>query len=186
MWVFGFGSLMWDGWHEQYGCRATVKAELIGYRRRFNKASVKNWGTNETPGPTLNVEKCAECNCKGVAFEFSSDSCSTILDYLRGREGKAFNLTDCEVILKGGKKVTAVVPIYSGKNILYRPLDELAEMVLLASGTSGNCVDYVRSIAKSLKRNGISDPEVEKFAAMVDGKVNAQQGHPADARASRS
>jgi cation transport regulator ChaC len=58
MWVFGYGSLMWDNWQALHGGANGVLAELKGYERSFNKASQVNWGTNTAPGPTLNlVEK---------------------------------------------------------------------------------------------------------------------------------
>jgi cation transport protein ChaC len=42
MWVFGYGSLIWDGWENSYGCLRKCVAVLNGYRRTFNKASTKN------------------------------------------------------------------------------------------------------------------------------------------------
>jgi cation transport protein ChaC len=45
MWVFAYGSLMSDGWENEWGCLRRCRAELGGYRRAFNKASVRNWGT---------------------------------------------------------------------------------------------------------------------------------------------
>jgi cation transport protein ChaC len=41
-WIFGYGSLMWDGWEEKFGCEERQVAELPGHVRTFNKASVKN------------------------------------------------------------------------------------------------------------------------------------------------
>lgn len=168
MWVFGFGSLMWDGWHERFGCQSKVNAELIGYRRRFNKASVKNWGTKEMPGPTLNIEESDGSMCAGVAFRFSPETFPKVCDYLAEREGKSFELTVCEVILDNGEKVNAVVPVYRGKNVLDKPTEELADLAISARGTSGNCIAYVRNIAQSLEQNGIVDSEVAEFAAIVE------------------
>lgn len=83
MWVFGFGSLLWDGWEKELGCLSKSKAELKGYLRKFNKASVKNWGTRENPGPTLNIEQDEDAACPGLAFEFPETDKSKILEYLR-------------------------------------------------------------------------------------------------------
>ncbi|RVQ67534.1 hypothetical protein EKN06_06125 [Croceicoccus ponticola] len=44
MWVFGYGSLMWDNWQTSYGGANGVLATLKGYERSFNKASKVNWG----------------------------------------------------------------------------------------------------------------------------------------------
>ena len=60
MWIFGYGSLLWDHWERAYGCRRTVTADLAGFRREFNKASVENWGTKQCPAPTLNLVKAAD------------------------------------------------------------------------------------------------------------------------------
>ncbi len=51
MWVFGYGSLMWDQWEQQFGGIRVDRAALVNYRRSFNKASTGNWGTQDLPAP---------------------------------------------------------------------------------------------------------------------------------------
>ena len=99
MWVFGYGSLMLDGWETQRGCTRRVLADLPDYCRVFNKASVKNWGTKRTPCPTLNLLKVADGVCRGVAFEFPDSQKQELLAYLADREGKAFPLHEMPVRL---------------------------------------------------------------------------------------
>lgn len=70
MWVFGYGSLMGDKWEDKFGCARRCIAVLRGYRRTFNKASTKNWGTKETPCPTLNLEKADDGECTGIGLNF--------------------------------------------------------------------------------------------------------------------
>jgi len=65
MWIFGYGSLMGDGWEEAFGCLRRTIAVLDGYRRTFNKASTKNWGSKEAPCPTLGLEEIEGGVCKG-------------------------------------------------------------------------------------------------------------------------
>ena len=69
MWVFGYGSLMWDGWERDFGGSRTDRAVLSGYRRSFNKKSVSNWGTSKSPGPTLGLEPDAAGECIRMVFE---------------------------------------------------------------------------------------------------------------------
>jgi cation transport regulator ChaC len=45
MWVFGYGSLMWDGWEQALGGQRVDGAVLPDYGRSFNKKSTRNWGT---------------------------------------------------------------------------------------------------------------------------------------------
>ena len=139
MFVFGFGSLLWDGWESELGCLSKNKADLKGHRRKFNKASVKNWGNKKMPGPTLNIEKEDSSVCPGLAFEFSENDQEKILEYLREREGKAFPLRECTVTLEDGREVKAFVPIYKGKNILNETLEELAKKASQAEGTIDTC-----------------------------------------------
>lgn len=42
IWIFGFGSLTFDGWQAEFGCLSYQRATLHGYRRAFNKKSVVN------------------------------------------------------------------------------------------------------------------------------------------------
>jgi hypothetical protein len=86
MWVFGYGSLMWDNWETAHGCLRHVVAVLPGLRRTFNKASVDHWGTKDKPCPTLNLAAEPSASCKGVAFEFPEEKRGEVLDYLTQRE----------------------------------------------------------------------------------------------------
>jgi len=70
MWIFGYGSLMFDGWEAACGCTDRKWADLPGYRRCFNKKSVESRGTREAPGLTLNLVRAAGLVCRGIAFAF--------------------------------------------------------------------------------------------------------------------
>jgi cation transport protein ChaC len=144
MWVFGYGSLMWDRWEVKHGCTRRVQAELFGYRRTFNKASIKNWGTKATPCPTLNLEKIASGICCGTAFEFPDDHAEQIRACLSQREGIGFVLTKLSIRLDGGNYAEALVPLYEGANIIRNDTpDRIARMVLDArGGVHGSGEDY--------------------------------------------
>jgi glutathione-specific gamma-glutamylcyclotransferase len=107
MWVFGYGSLMCDGWEERerpvVGLRVD-SAALAGYRRSFNKKSVENWGIREAPAPTLGLEPDQNANCIGTAFEFPDAQRTAIENRLRDREGKSFALVERAVRLPDGER----------------------------------------------------------------------------------
>lgn len=158
MWVFGFGSLMTDGWEKDFECIQRVTAELKGYRRAFNKASVSNWGTRDCPCPTLNLVFEADARCIGIAFEFSEEKRGEVEAYLARREGRSFKLSIVVVIAECSGAVEALVPLYGGRNII-RSLDMQAAIGLAsyAKGSSGKCTDYVFDVYEQLKSLGIND-----------------------------
>ncbi len=164
MWVFGYGSLMWDEWEAARGCTRRSLAALWGYRRMFNKASVKNWGTKTSPCPTLNVAAAHGATCQGIAFEFPDNRTFEILDYLKDREGKGFALRAMPVRLESGDEVFAFVPVYEGPNVINdKTVAEVASLVTVAAGTEGTCIAYVRRIAEKLAELGIDDPAVSEL-----------------------
>ena len=169
MWVFGYGSLMWDGWEKAYGCTKTSLADLPGYRRVFNKASIKRWGSKQSPCPTLNLEKVAAAACRGMAFAFPDGRRNEVLNYLRNREGEGFELPEFEVRLTDGTGVTAAVPLYGGKNLIRAAsVPEAAAVVQNAKGTAGPCAKYIKGIFDKLAELGINDPAVVDLMREVD------------------
>jgi cation transport protein ChaC len=168
MWVFGYGSLIWDNWEKKYKCNKKIKATLFGYNRIFNKASVGNWGSKANPGPTLNIIKNDESFCEGVAFEFNDERKDKILSYLKKREGKNFQLKKFTIKTQQGDEATAFVPVYTGKNIIKgKTTYELAKMVATAIGTSGRCSDYIKNLSVKLEELEIEDKEVSSFIKIV-------------------
>lgn len=164
MWIFGYGSLMTDKWEQSYGCTQRVVAELHGYRRTFSKASVVNWGTRSCPCPTLNLESGADALCVGIAFEFPEARRDEIEDYLAEREGKDFVLSSLEIVVNKGMAAQALVPLYTGKNILAPAMkQELVASVQQARGTRGACADYVVDVYDQLAQLGINDPVVTQL-----------------------
>ena len=175
MWVFGYGSLMWDNWQGAHGGADGVLAELKGYERSFNKASKVNWGTDTTPGPTLNLVEKADGACVGYAFEFDDSRQAEVLADLERREGRNFPLRKMRIRLSDGRTVEAYVPVYVGRNLITgKTLDELVAMATVAVGRDGKASDYVLNIARKLNAVGVEDPTVIAFAAAIR---NAQQSN---------
>lgn len=68
------------------------------------------------------------------------------------------------VRLEDQSEVSAFVPLYNGKNFIEgKTLEEVAEMVLAASGTDGTCLSYVNGIVDKLSALGINDPAVTEL-----------------------
>lgn len=176
MWVFAYGSLMWDGWETAHGSTHHEVAELRGYCRAFNKASTRNWGTKARPGPTLNLTQAEGRSCLGTAFRFSDKCREPVMATLRKREGLGFELLELPIRVSSRKEVIAVVPIYDGKNLIVgKTIDEIAQMVLTATGTSGACSAYVKNVAHQMTEIGIADPAVTELCNALEVAVGRDQ-----------
>jgi cation transport regulator ChaC len=105
MWVFAYGSLMSEEWDKDLGCIRRGKAQLRGYRRAFNKKSVRNWGTRQSPCPTLNVVASPNLSCWGIAYQFPDNRKLGVQAYLEDREGKDFVFEALQIELDDGSEV---------------------------------------------------------------------------------
>ena len=178
MWMFGYGSLMWDGWETEYGSTRSERASLSAFKRDFNKASTKNWGSQESPGPTLGLSPDAKAQCEGMAFELPDTARADVLKALKKREGDTFALQEKDVRLESGDVIKAVVPINDVSAAAYigdRSISERAEMAKKARGSSGTCVDYVKGTREKLQALGIEDAIVEDFWKVIsEGRSEPQ------------
>jgi len=173
MWVFAYGSLMWDGWEKSYGTTLSERATLDGYRRSFIKASVRNWGSPTQPGPTLGLIQDAASRCEGIAFQFPMALGQQVEDALRKREGNSYQLRELTIELRAGQRVKALVAVNDTSRRTFigeQPLEERVRMAKTAQGEDGNCVDYVEEIHDKLRAMGITDTAVNEFWSQVSRK----------------
>lgn len=171
MFVFGYGSLMMDGWEQQFNGIKHEHATLFGYCRSFNKASTVNWGTREMPCPTLGLEVNEGENCVGCAFEFKEGNAEEVFTYLRNREGNSFKLTTAKVLLRDKRTVEAVTAINDTTAHSYIggvSITKRSQMIKSATGTSGSCEHYVKSVQQMLASLGVRDAAVEELVSELD------------------
>jgi glutathione-specific gamma-glutamylcyclotransferase len=83
MWVFGYGSLLWN---PGFAFTTAKLVSLDGYRRSFCMSSIHHRGTRENPGLVLALGSSEGFSCKGVAFHVKEPEQQSTLDYLRERE----------------------------------------------------------------------------------------------------
>ena len=63
MWVFGYGSLLWNPGFEYVQCQL---ATLSGYHRSFCMRSIHHRGTPEAPGLVLALDEQPDALCHGM------------------------------------------------------------------------------------------------------------------------
>lgn len=161
MWLFGYGSLMWDKWEAAYGCARRIPADLPRHSRVFNKKSLERWGTHDRPGLTLNLARAGAC--RGMAFAFDDGARSDIEAYLNHRE--TCEATEVAVTLPGGDEVTALTYIYEGPRLINEDLSlhERAAMIVEAEGVAGSSYDYIKGVRAHLTELGVADAAVDEL-----------------------
>lgn len=169
MWVFGYGSLMWDSWETKFNGQRYDRALLRNHQRDFNKASTSRWGTRSCPCPTLGLRRRKGSQCVGTAFYFEKAQRKAVLGYLSNREGVGLKLR--KAALPDGRAVMAytVINIQTGRSFIgHLPIENREQMVLKAKGTCGECYKYLNGIVDKLQELKIEDSSVTSFIKAVE------------------
>lgn len=166
VWVFGYGSLIWNPLIE---FAQRQPARVHGYHRGFYLWSRVNRGSPEVPGLVLGLDKGGSCH--GVAYRLHDERLATELALLWRREMVMGTYMPRWVKTNiDGRVVRAIAfvvdrskPGYTGR------LDDrqIVAIALKACGHYGTCADYLLRTASSLEHAGIADPRLTRLARMV-------------------
>ena len=168
MWVFGYGSLLWNP-----GFRYSKKeiARLDGYRRSFSMRSVHHRGTAKNPGLVLALSTDRQSFCEGLAFEVEQGKEVETLDYLRERElvSSAYLERKVSLHLKNGQSIQSLVYIIDEGHAQYckLTLDEQAKIIADAKGGRGANDEYLYRTRDKMAELGINDTGIEWLYAKV-------------------
>ena len=176
LWVFGYGSLMWD---PGFPVEERVLARLDGYHRSFCMSSIHHRGTVEDPGLVLALDPAAEASCHGVAFRVPDAEAETTIAYLREREliSSAYLERQLTIDLGAGSTVTALTYVVDTEHVQYvggMPLDEQARIISTAVGGRGPNTEYLWNTVSHLSELGIEDPDLK----WLDKRVRELTGTP--------
>lgn len=166
LWVFGYGSLLWDPGIEVVETR---RASLAGYRRSFCMWSVHHRGSEVDPGLVLALEEApGEC-CHGIAFRAADPE--TALCALRDRELVSAAYHEARVTLDaGGGTIDALAYVIDATHVQYArdlPLERQAQVIAVATGGRGPNHEYLTRTAEGLRALGIEAPEIDWLVARV-------------------
>lgn len=169
MWVFGYGSLLWNPGFE---VAHSVIGTLPDYARSFCMRSIHHRGTVAAPGLVLALDHQAGKACEGVALQVAAGQEAQTLDYLREREliSSAYVEKELSVQLVDGREVTAVVYVIDEAHEQYcgsLELEEQARIIARAVGGRGPNTEYLYNTAEHLVSVGLHDPALEWLAARV-------------------
>lgn len=171
MWVFGYGSLLWN---PGFDVAETVVATLPGYARSFCMRSIHHRGTVAKPGLVLALDEQADHACTGMALRVAPGKEAATLEYLREREliSSAYVEKELEIALEDGRTVTALVYVVDESHDQYcggLPLEEQAQIIAHAVGGRGPNTEYLYNTADHLRAVGLRDPELEWLQERVRG-----------------
>lgn len=166
VWIFGYGSLMWNPCIHY----AERQAGLIhGYHRSFCLQSPTGRGTPECPGLMLALKPGG--SCRGIAYRIDHDLADAELDVVWNREmvSGAYRPRILPVRTAVGRR-RAVVFVINRHHPRYLPvlsLEESAATIAKASGWLGSCADYLFNTVAHLDELGIGDSHMHELMRRV-------------------
>jgi cation transport protein ChaC len=168
LWVFGYGSLIWD---PGFPVAERRIARLEGWHRSFCMWSIHHRGTPEAPGLVLALDRAEGASCTGVAFRVTPGAEAETLNALRERElvSSAY-LETVQTVQTDSGPVAALAYVVDPAHAQYcGGLDpgEQARVIAGATGGRGRNRDYLWSTVAHLAELGILDAELEWLAAEV-------------------
>ena len=168
MWVFGYGSLMWN---PGFDFVRKEDAVLHGAHRSLCVYSYVHRGTPENPGLVLGLDRGG--SCKGTAFAVHPKVQAETLDYLRKREqiNMVYKEEQRKVRLASGETVTAIAYLVNREHQQYAgkiDLETQYEIVARSQGQSGHNRDYVVNTSEHLDSVGTSDPALAWLSKKFD------------------
>jgi cation transport protein ChaC len=166
LWVFGYGSLMWDPGFEYVRCQ---RAMLRGYHRAFCVTSTRYRGTPERPGLVLGLDR-GGC-CRGMAFLVADAHVESVLQTLWDREMPRRVYSPRVVKLDlGDGKVSALTFVADRAHDAYTgalELEAAARTIADCSGARGPNADYLFNTLRHLDDLGIRERRLDELCAAV-------------------
>jgi cation transport protein ChaC len=168
LWVFGYGSLMWDAGFEP---AARQRAVLRDYHRSFCMLSIHHRGTETDPGLVLALDAAPGRQCTGVALLVAPAEEAAVLAMLREREliSSAYLETTVTLELDDGAPVEALAYVIDRDHVQYCQFEpeKQANMIAFATGGRGPNRDYLFNTTEHLSDMAIRDSEMEWLSARV-------------------
>ncbi|HXV11358.1 MAG TPA: gamma-glutamylcyclotransferase [Burkholderiales bacterium] len=166
VWVFGYGSLMWN---PAFHFVERHTARVHGFHRQFCLWARGGRGSAERPGLMLSLESGGSCT--GVAYRIAPEAAAAELDVLWRREMSSWSYRPVWVTahLRRGP-VPAIVFAVNRSHERYVPgldTETIARYLATGAGLNGSCREYLFDTAEHLLELGIRDRRIEALAHRV-------------------
>lgn len=160
LWVFGYGSLLWNPGFTPVEARRAV---LPDYHRSFCMLSIHHRGTPDLPGLVLALDAVPGGQCTGMAFRADDAEADAVLAMLRERELISSAYLERTVTLQtedGPLESLAYVIDPDHAQYVQLDLETQAQMIARSTGDRGPNPEYLHRTAAHLDEMGIVDPDM--------------------------
>lgn len=167
VWVFGYGSLMWNPIFE---AEEVLPATLQGWHRAFCLRLTAGRGTQHQPGRMLALKAGGQTS--GLAFRLPQAQLEDELALLWKREmvTGCYLPTWCELTLDGGRRITALAFVMDAQHPLFEEdtcHQVVTPLIASASGPLGSNAQYLFALDRELKNHGMRDDAIGELASSV-------------------
>lgn len=175
LWVFAYGSLMWDpGFH--FAEVRVGRAE--GYRRDFCLKSEVGRGSREYPGLMAGLDVGG--SCEGLVFRISAHHIEEESEVLWRREmvGDSYMAVYVPVETEQGQ-VSALTFQVDPDGSRYEPQrdqDAAARLIATGKGIRGTNIEYLDNLARQLALLGLNDPDFARLHQLALQHLQAEVG----------
>ena len=162
VYVFGYGSLMWNPALEY---TQVMTARLQGWHRRFCLRLLLGRGSPQEPGVMLALDRGGACT--GRLYRIAATNAAAELRLLWRREMMAgtYDARWVTVVVNGGRlrALTFIANRNHDRYIGALPLDQIVRLVRTGRGALGTSRAYFESTLKTLEGLAIKDAGMERL-----------------------
>jgi cation transport protein ChaC len=166
VWLFAYGSLMWN---PEIAFAERRPALLRGWHRSFCLYSPEYRGTRERPGLVLGLDRGGAC--RGIAYRLAEEGLAEAIDRVWTREmtGGVYCMRKVAVATSQGRVAAYAFTVrrdsrdYAGR---LSP-DEAARIIAASAGDRGTGLDYLANTVRHLEELGIADGPLHRIAERV-------------------
>jgi cation transport protein ChaC len=166
LWIFAYGSLMWDPGVHVVEIR---KAALAGFHRRFCLKSQIGRGSAQKPALMAALDDGGSCH--GLALRIPAPHVDAETDILWRREMLAGSYVPTFVAVEtpqgGIEGAVAFVINRQSDRYVRLDIDETARLIATGCGVRGTCLEYLENLAERLELLGLDDPAIRDLRSRV-------------------
>jgi len=163
LWVFAYGSLMWN---PEMHVVETLQGKVNGLKRGFNLLSTVHRGTVEQPGLVLSLRDGG--NCEGLAFRIADEAKHADFKslWLREMVTMFYHPQLCQVVTDNGV-VNAITFVANQQHEQFVDYEagQCAQMIAQAHGGRGSNIEYFNNTHQHLNQLNIKDSLFSDIAA---------------------